>query len=419
VNIINKKRLRSLRRGGVVAVTLLTTAGLLAACGSSSKGVAGSGGAITVCGDLALSGPYTQLGQTDNWGAEAYFKSVNAHGGIDGHKFKYTVLDNQSQPAQAALIAQKCIRQNKAAFIVGPESGADTESALPIAIANKTILISLSSGWQSNGYKSSELNSFGFPGFYDVFYQDQLASVKDVILPQHMTRVALINNACGPVCTANTATVQQLAKQYHFQVVGVQTVPLDATDITPQVLTLLNGKPQIVLFGLVPGPPSITAIRAIRSQDPNIPISECSACELPSFVSAAGGASNMQHIYVLGSMQTWLQNAEQGSRPVDKATATGLKAYFAGMKVAGFNSENQIDNSQPGWDAGLQIGWAVKTAGKLDETTIMHTLQHFNINTLGIVWNRTPQNYENISQVDAAMETIKPDGTATLYKGGA
>ncbi len=97
-------------------------------------------------------------------------------------------IDNQSQPAQAALIAQKCIRQNKAAFIVGPESGADTEAALPIAIANKTILISLSSGWQSNGYKSSELNSFGFPGFYDVFYQDQLASVKDVIVPQHMTR---------------------------------------------------------------------------------------------------------------------------------------------------------------------------------------------------------------------------------------
>ncbi len=49
---------------------------------------------------------------------------------------------------------------------------------------------------------------------------------------------------------------------------------------------------------------------------------------------------------------------------------------------------------------------------------MMHTLQHLNINTLGIVWNRTPQNYENISQVDAAMEIIKPDGTPPLYKGG-
>ncbi len=45
----------------------------------------------------------------------------------------------------------------------------------------------------------------------------------------------------------------------------------------------------------------------------------------------------------------------------------------------------------------------------------MHTLQHLNINTLGIVWNRTPQNYENISQVDAAMEIIKPNSQAVLY----
>jgi ABC-type branched-subunit amino acid transport system substrate-binding protein len=399
-----------------VLALLLATTGLVAACGSSSKSVAGAGGPITVCGDLALSGPYTQLGQTDNYGAEAYFKYINAHGGIHGHKVNYSVIDNQSQPAQSALIAQKCIRQKKAAFIVGPESGADTEAALPIAIANKTILISLSSGWQSNGYKASELNSYGFPGFYDVFAEDQRASVKNVIVPQHMTRVALIENACGPVCTANKATVQQLAQQDHFQLVSTQVVPLDSTDITPQVLALLNAKPQIILFGLVPGPPSITAIRAIRSQDPNIPISECSACELPSFISAAGGATNMQHIYVLGSMQNWLQNAQQGSSPVDKATAAGLQQYFAGMKAAGFNNENQLDNSQEGWDSGLEINWAVTKAGKLDETSIMHALQHLNINTLGIVWTRTPQNYENVSQVDAAMEVIKPSGTAVLYK---
>jgi len=52
----------------------------------------------------------------------------------------------------------------------------------------------------------------------------------------------------------------------------------------------------------------------------------------------------------------------------------GAQQYFAGMKLAGFTSENQLDNSQEGWDAGLEINWAVTKAGKLDETTIMHTL---------------------------------------------
>jgi len=115
------------------------------------------------------------------------------------------------------LIARKCIQTYHASFIVGPESGTDTEAALPIAIANKTILISLSSGWQTNGYPASELNSWGFPGFYDVFAEDQVASVQNLIVPRHYTRVALIEDNCGAVCLANQGTVQALAKQNGFQ----------------------------------------------------------------------------------------------------------------------------------------------------------------------------------------------------------
>ena len=180
--------------------------------------------------------------------------------------------------------------------------------------------------------------------------------------------------------------------------------------------TRLEPRPQIILFGLVPGTDSITAIRAIRAQSPTIPISECSACELPSFIAAAGGASVMKNIYVLGSMSQWLDKAQQGTSAQEKATAAGLEQYMAGMKAAGLGAEDQIDNSQEGWDAGLEIDWAIKQAGNLDESTIMQKLQHLDINTLGIVWNRNPSNYENISQVLSAMETINSDGSASLYK---
>jgi ABC-type branched-subunit amino acid transport system substrate-binding protein len=391
-------------------------AGALAACGSGSG--PGSGGAkspIVACGDLALAGPYAQIGETDNWGASAYFKHVNATGGILGHKVNYLVFNNQSSASEAGLIARKCIQTYHAQFIIGPESGADTEAALPIAIAYHTILISLSSGWQTNGYPASELSSWGFPGFYDVFYEDQLASVQQLIVPRHYTRVALLEDNCGSVCLANKDTVQKLAAQYGFTLVSTQIDQVGATDVTPQVLAMLAAKPQIILFGLVPGTDSITAIRAIRAQDADIPISECSACELPSFVAAAGGATAMHNIYILGSMQSWLNAASKGTSAQAKQTATGLTAYFAGMKAAGYTNENQLDNSQEGWDAGLEVNWAVTGAGTLDETAVMHKLQHLNINTLGIVWSRTPDNYENIAQVLAAMEVIGPDGGVSLY----
>ena len=405
------------RRIPLAAAAAALMLGALAACSSGGGGnSASSSSPIVACGDLALAGPYAQIGETDNWGATAYFKHVNATGGILGHKVNYVSFNNQSNAAQSELIARKCIQQYHANVIIGPESGADTESALPIAIANHTILISLSSGWQTNGYPANELNSWGFPGFYDVFYQDQFASVQNLIVPRHYTRVALLEDNCGSVCLANQGRVQALAKQYGFQLVSTQIDQVGATDVTPQVLALLAAKPQIILFGLVPGTDSITAIRAIRAQNPTIPISECSACELPSFIAAAGGASVMKNIYVLGSMSNWLEKAQQGTSAQEKATAAGLQAYMAGMKAAGLGAEDQIDNSQEGWDAGLEITWAIQQAGNQDESTIMQKLQHLNINTLGIVWNRDPSNYENISQVLAAMEIINPDGTAALYK---
>ena len=412
-----------IRRRVTFKIAAATGAALLAGALAACSGGGGGGGnsassntPIVVCSDEALSGVYAQIGESDNWGAEAYFKHVNATGGILGHKVNYISLNNQSNAAQSELIAKKCIQTYHAQFIVGPESGADTESALPIAIANKTILISLSSGWQTNGYPASELNSYGFPGFYDVFAEDQIASVKNLIVPRHYTRVALLEDNCGSVCLANQATVQDLAKKNGFQLVSTQIDQVGATDVTPQVLAMLAAKPQIILFGLVPGTDSITAIKAIRAQDPTIPISECSGCEIPSFVSAAGGPTAMQNIYVLGSMKNWLTQAQQGSTATDKATAAGLTEYIAGMQAAGLGNDNAIENSQEGWDAGLEINWAVTSAGTLDETAVMHKLQHLNINTLGIVWNRNPSNYENISQVLAAMETINPDGSASLYK---
>ena len=408
---MRRSKLIPLAAAAFLAVTAL------AACSSGGGNSAGANSTITACGDLALAGPYAQIGETDNWGATAYFDYINKHGGILGHQVKYFNLNNQSNAANAELNAKKCIQTYHAQVIIGPESGADTESALPIAIANKTILISLSSGWQSNGYPASELNSFGFPGFYDVFYQDQYDSVQNLIVPRHYKRVALIENDCGSVCLANQGTVAQLAKQYGFQLVSTQVAPLAATDVTPQVTNLLAAKPDIILFGLVPGTASITAIRAIRTQDPNIPISECSACELPSFIAAAGGASAMKNIYVLGSMSQWLDKAKQGTSDQAKATAAGLEQYMEGMKGAGLSQEDQIDNSQEGWDAGLEINWAMTQANTVtDETAIMQKLQHLNINTLGIVWNRNPSNYENISQVLSAMEIINPDGSATLYR---
>jgi ABC-type branched-subunit amino acid transport system substrate-binding protein len=389
---------------------------LLFAGGATSSA---SASVITVCGDYALSGVYAQIGSEDNDGAIAYFKYIDSKGGILGHQVKYTYTDNQSLASDSALIAKKCVEQDHATWIFGPESGADTESALPIAIANKTILISMSSGWQTNGYPTDELTSYGFPAEQDVFKQDDIDMAQKIIAPRHYTRVALIEDNCGSVCLANKATMEQLAKQYHFDLVTTQIVTLGTTDMTPQVLALLAAKPQVIVFGLVPGTDSITAIKTIRAQNPNIPLGECSQCYLPSFVSAVGGASGMHDVYSLASTNNNYVYAKENAatNPVAKATAAGFAAYFAGMKVAGFTSSDVVSGSIEGWNGGTEMTWAIDKAGSLDETADLHAMQHLSENALGIDWDRTPQNYEQYKQYYGAMQVISPTGAFSIYKG--
>lgn len=39
------------------------------------------------------------------------------------------------------------------------------------------------------------------------------------------------------------------------------------------------------------------------------------------------------------------------------------------------------------------------------------------MNALGIIWDRTPQNYENYKPYFGAMQVIGTDGSFSIYKG--
>ena len=122
----------------------------------------------------------------------------------------------------------------------------------------------------------------------------------------------------------------------------------------------------------------------------------------------------MQNIYVLGSMRNWLTQASAGTRQIDKDATAGLTTYIAGMQAAGLGNDNAIENSQEGWDAGLEVNWAIsRHAGRDQGHAEAAEPEHQHA---GILWTRTPANYESYSDVDAAMAIINTDGSASLYK---
>ena len=402
------RRLKVLGRATAVA---LLVGGVAAACSSGGGGGGSANSPITICEIAATSGPFAQLGTDDELGATAWAAMVNKAGGVMGHKVTLVQENDASNPATAAALVHKCVSQVHANFIFGPEETSSSSAAIPVANQLQEVLLGWQSGWNGQGISDTNLHSYSFPGIGNVFFADDLATITQLIVPRHYTRVAVIeDNAPGGL--GNTQYVQSLASKYGYKVVASQITNPGATDDTPQALNLLKANPQIIVLGLIPGPDTITFIKAVRAQNPTIPISECSGCATSTFVNAVGGATAMQDVYLIGTPENVLS-----AIPSTTATAAGLtdtKAYIAAMKAAGMGSANQIDEGGEGWDTGRELAAAITTAKSISPGDVKNALQHQSLVTGGIqvyYWQRSPSNYANITQIDSAMVTVGAGGT--------
>ncbi len=406
--------LRLGRSLGYAALGAILVGGLVAGCGSSSGSGSSSHSPLVICEIVATSGPFVQLGTTDALGVTAWADHVNNTGGILGHKVKLVPENDASDPATAAALVRKCVTQVHANFIFGPEETATVAAAVPIANDLHEVTISMGSGWAGQGISNANLHSDAFPGVGNVFFADDLATVTQLIVPRHYTRVAVIeDNAPGGL--GNTQYMQSLASKYHYSVVASQITNPGATDDTPQVLNLLRAKPQIIVLGLIPGPDTITFLKAVRAQNPTIPISECSGCANTTFVNAVGGPTAMKDVYMIGTPENVLSVIPDTTANAPALTDT--RNYIAAMKAAGLGSLTQIDEGGIGWITGRELAQAIDTAKSIDPNAVKAALEHQTIVTGGIqcyFWKRTPSNYDNITNIESAVVTVAANGTFTV-----
>src|SRR5215213_9830973 len=94
-----------------------------AACGRDEEGGGGGGGGgasdpgitktqIKLGGSYPFSGPASAYG-TIGEGAKAYFKFLNAKGGVNGRKIEFITLDDAYEPPKALQNARRLVQQEK------------------------------------------------------------------------------------------------------------------------------------------------------------------------------------------------------------------------------------------------------------------------------------------------------------------
>jgi ABC-type branched-subunit amino acid transport system substrate-binding protein len=403
---------RRLKVLGRATAGALLVAGVAAACSSGGGGGGSANSLITICEIAATSGPFSALGTNDELGATAWAAMVNKAGGVQGHQVKLVPENDASNPATAAALVHKCVTQEHANFIFGPESTATTAAAVPVANQLQTVLLGWGSGWAGQGISAANMTSYSFPGIGNVYFADDQAMITQIIVPRHYTRVAVIQDNT-PGGLSNLPYMQGLASKYGYQVVASQIVNPGSTNDTPQVLNLLKANPQVIVLGLTPGPDTITFLKSMRAQNPTIPIGECSGCATDQFVNAVGGPTTMSNIYLIGTPENVLT-----AFPSSGANAVGIndtKAYIAAMKAAGLGTATQIDEGGEGWDTGRELADAIDTAKSIAAGDVKSALQKQKLTVGGIImysWTRTSSDYASMTDSgDSAMVTVGADSS--------
>src|SRR5829696_6355781 len=98
-----------MRLFSLIAVALVLTAGAASARPSADPGV--SANEIVIGGTVPLSGiaaSYASVGR----GADAYFKYVNARGGVNGRRINYKFVDDQYNPSQTVQAVRQLVQQD-------------------------------------------------------------------------------------------------------------------------------------------------------------------------------------------------------------------------------------------------------------------------------------------------------------------
>ena len=128
----------------VASLALGVTAAIAGtARGSDDPGVTAT--SILLGGTAPLSGPASQYASVAR-GADAYFKYVNAKGGVNGRKITYKYVDDAYNPAQSVPVTRQLVEQDKVFAVFNSLGTAHNIAVRPYLNALKVPQLFVASG---------------------------------------------------------------------------------------------------------------------------------------------------------------------------------------------------------------------------------------------------------------------------------
>lgn len=219
---------------------LLMTLALLA--GAASKAETGVTDKEIVVGQFAaLSGPAAQLGQRLSVGIQAYFKSVNDQGGVNGRTLRLLTRDDGYEPDKAVVAVKELIEQDQVFALVGSVGTPTGLAALPVFTAAKVPLIGMFTGAQG---LREPFNRYVF--HVRASYFDETERIVQHLTTLGAKKIAVFyqNDAYGK---AGLEGVTRALTKRQLKPAGTATVERNTVDVAAALGTLLAAQPEAIV----------------------------------------------------------------------------------------------------------------------------------------------------------------------------
>src|SRR5579875_859372 len=268
----------------------------LAACSrsptstASSTSSAGSQSTLTVADVAPFSGPDAALGPTYLASCYGATSTINANGGVLGHKLTCKSVDTRGDPADAVpAVNQMFASTPNLALVIGCTSD-EAASVVPIINSHKMAMFCMTG--------QSEFDSVHFPYFFRLVPPDLEEAYALVAIAQdlHLTRVALaFGNDIGSQTFVGPAI--SALKKAGITLATNQTLDESATTFRTEAAAIVASHPQAVMTEAL-GTADPTLLSEIKQLNGGkmIPVIGTSALIAPAFFSAAAsavGAANL------------------------------------------------------------------------------------------------------------------------------
>ncbi len=202
-----------------------------------------------------MSGPLVAYGVDAVQMAEMLYEQVNQRGGIHGRKIRVIVEDDKCLANTLVAAVKKLVTVDHVFLLHGGSCTGPVTAAQEFITREKVPLVMLVAAGDAGVFPPIRYMFGSFQGTQRVF-ASALTEFAAKELKAKRLAIIVHDDEYGK---ASLATAKAVAERYGVQVVAVERIPLNITDVTAPMLNIRAAKPDAILSGGYPAPAVLIA----------------------------------------------------------------------------------------------------------------------------------------------------------------